>query len=53
MNADLKTFFFSMLRVVLPALLLVAVVAFTTIPFVLGNHPGDVVPTTSEPRHFT
>ena len=53
MNADLKTFLFSMLRVVLPALLLVAVVAFTTIPFVLGHHLGDVVPTTSEPRHFT
>ena len=53
MNADLKAFFFSVLRVVLPALLLVAVVAFTTILFVLGHRPGGVLPATSEPRHFT
>lgn len=53
MNNDLKTFLFSMLRVVLSALLLVAVVAFTTILFVLGHRPGGVLPATSEPRHFT
>ena len=41
MNHDLKSFIFSMLRVALPVLMLVATVAFVTMPYALGHHPGD------------
>ena len=41
MNADLKTFITALLRVVLPTLLVVATVAFTTLPYSLGHHPGE------------
>ena len=54
MNHDLRTFLLSMLWAVLPALMLVAVTAFLTFPYLLGYHPGEqipVAPVTS--RHMT
>lgn len=42
MNQDLKTFAFSVFRVVLATLLSVAALAFVTMPYALGHHPGDV-----------
>ncbi len=42
MNHDLKNFVISLvLRAVLPALLLVAAVAFSSMPYTLGHHPGE------------
>lgn len=41
MNQDLKTFAFSVLRVVMAVLLSVASLAFVTMPYALGHHPGD------------
>lgn len=42
MNSDLKYFIAMVLtRAVLPTLLLVAAVAFVTMPFALGGHPGE------------
>ena len=54
MNQDLKAFFCSMLCAVVPALLVVAITAFITMPYILGHHPGE--PVTIEPalaRHMT
>ncbi|MGC1173179.1 hypothetical protein [Polaromonas sp.] len=54
MNQDLKAFVFSVLRIVLPAVFLVAGMAFVSIPYTLGHHPGDPVTTPSEAsRHMT
>jgi hypothetical protein len=42
MNQDLKNFIATVItRAVLPTLLLVAAVAFTTMPYALGHHPGE------------
>jgi hypothetical protein len=41
MNTDLKQFVVSYLRVVLMALMPLAVTAFLTMPYILGGHPGE------------
>jgi hypothetical protein len=42
MNADLKHFIVTVLgRAVLPTLLLVTTVAFFSVPYSLGHHPGE------------
>jgi hypothetical protein len=42
MNHDLKNFIVTVIaRAVLPTLLLVAAVAFITMPYTLGHHPGE------------
>lgn len=41
MNADLKNFVASYLRIVLVTLMPVAMVAFLSIPYSLGGHPGE------------
>lgn len=42
MNHDLKNFIATVItRAVLPTLLLVAAVAFITMPYTLGHHPGE------------
>ena len=54
MDKDLRAFLTVLLRAVLPALLLVASVAFFTIPYALGHHPGDRSPVPQASyRHFT
>ncbi|MDI1272888.1 hypothetical protein [Polaromonas sp.] len=54
MNQDLRAFIFSMVRIVLPAVFLVAMMAFVSIPYTLGHHPGDPVAAESgAPRHMT
>lgn len=43
MNRDLKNFIATVItRAVLPTLLLVAAVAFSTMPYMLGHHPDEV-----------
>lgn len=41
MNHDLQQFALLMLRAVLPALFVVALTAFLTMPYTLGHHPGE------------
>ena len=41
MDPNLKTFVFSFARVVVLSLLPVMMVAFFSIPLVLGHHPGE------------
>jgi hypothetical protein len=42
MNHDLKNFITSVVvRAVLPTLMLVAAVAFFSMPYTLGHHPGE------------
>ena len=41
MDRDLKDFIFSMVRVVLPAAMVVAAAAFITMPYTLVHHPGE------------
>lgn len=41
MNTDLKQFVLSYLRVVLMALMPLAITAFLTMPYILGGHPGE------------
>jgi len=41
MNADLKQFVVSYLRVVAMALMPLAVTAFLAVPYILGGHPGE------------
>ena len=54
MNTDLKNFVVSLLRVVLPTLMLVATVAFLSMPFTLGQHPGETtVAQSSFGRHMS
>lgn len=43
MNPHIKLFVSHVLMAVLPATLLVATVAFVSIPYSLGHHPGDVL----------
>lgn len=55
MNHDLKNFIATVItRAVLPILLLVAAVAFITMPCTLGHHPGQAgaAPQTAA-RHMT
>lgn len=55
MNTDLRNFIVSVLtRAVLPTLLLVAAVAFITMPYTLGHHPGEAASTPrSLDRHMS
>jgi hypothetical protein len=55
MNLDLKNFIAMVItRAVLPALLLVAAVAFITMPYTLGHHPGEAATTSpAVARHMT
>lgn len=54
MNADLKNFVHPLVLVIVAALFAVLTVAFLTMPYTLGTHPGD--PQTGQPaalRHMT
>jgi hypothetical protein len=54
MNADLKNFVHPFVLVIVATLFAVLTVAFLTMPFTLGTHPGD--PQTGQPaalRHMT
>jgi hypothetical protein len=54
MNTDLKSFIASYLRIVLIALVPIALTAFLSIPYSLGGHPGDpVVTATFSSQHMT
>jgi hypothetical protein len=55
MNHDLKNFIVAVVtRAVLPALLLVAAVAFITMPYTLGHHPGEAAASPqAAARHMT
>lgn len=55
MNTDLKNFIQPIARVVAATLFVVCTVAFVTVPYVLGQHPGDAVVDVhqSGPRHMT
>jgi len=44
MNADLKRFVVSYLRVVAMALMPLAITAFLSMPYILGGHPGEPLP---------
>jgi hypothetical protein len=43
MNADLKEFVVSYIRVVVMSMMPLAITAFLTIPYILGGHPGEVM----------
>jgi hypothetical protein len=55
MNHDLKNFIATVItRAVLPSLLLVAAVAFITMPYTLGHHPGEAAASPQAmARHMT
>lgn len=55
MNHDIKHFITTVItRAVLPALLLVAAVSFVTMPYTLGQHPGEAgMPPPATPLHMT
>jgi hypothetical protein len=55
MNPDLKNFIAVVItRAVLPALVLVAAVAFITMPYTLGHHPGEAATTSpTVARHMS
>ena len=54
MNYDLRQFVLSVAGAVVPALALVASVAFFSIPLSLGHHPGDTPdPQTALVYHLT
>ncbi len=54
MNPSLKLFIRQMLGVVMAALVPVVLVAFLSIPYTLGGHPGDErVPDTAAALHMT
>lgn len=54
MHADLKNFVAAYLRIVLIALVPIVLVAFLTIPYSLGGHPGEPLAQASNaPRHMT
>ena len=54
MNADLKDFMGSYLRVVLMTLMPMALTAFLSIPYSLGGHPGEpVASATDSGQHMT
>jgi len=54
MQADLKHFIQPIARVVATTLFAVFTVAFLSVPYSLGGHPGDQqVAQTTEPRHLT
>lgn len=54
MNADLKQFVQPLVLVIVATLFAVLTVAFLTMPYTLGTHPGDH-PTEqlAAPRHMT
>ena len=54
MNADLKNFMATYVRVVLMTLMPMALTAFLSIPYSLGGHPGDATETgTLSSQHMT
>ena len=54
MDKDLKAFALQWLRVAVIALASVAFVAFTSIPYSLGGHPGEMAARTPPAeRHMT
>ncbi len=54
MNHDLKRFILSVAGAVVPVLVLVAGIAFFSIPLSLGHHPGDSPdPKTARVYHLT
>lgn len=55
MDVHAKALIVSVLRVVLAGFFLVASVAFATIPYALGYHPGESVPASDRqvPRHLS
>jgi hypothetical protein len=55
MNPDLKNFIAVVItHAVAPALMLVAAVAFITMPYTLGHHPGEAASTSAAvARHMT
>ena len=54
MNADLKNFMATYVRVVLMTLMPMALTAFLSIPYSLGGHPGDTLETrTLSSQHMT
>ncbi len=54
MNTDLKSFMVSYLRVVLGTLMPIALIAFLSITYSLGGHPGEPISTaTYSAMHMT
>ena len=55
MNHDLRNFIVTVVtRAVLPTLFLVGAVAFITMPYTLGHHPGEAAASTqAAARHMT
>jgi hypothetical protein len=55
MNHDLRNFIVTVVtRAVLPTLLLLAAVAFITMPYTLGHHPGEAAASPpAAARHMT
>ncbi|WP_168708530.1 hypothetical protein [Hydrogenophaga sp. PAMC20947] len=55
MNTDLKNFLQPIVRVVAATLFAVCTVAFVSVPYVLGQHPGDTLVDAQQsgPRHMT
>jgi hypothetical protein len=47
MHQDLKAFGVLYLRVVVMALIPIAITSFLSIPYSLGGHPGDSIPRSS------
>lgn len=55
MNTDLKNFLQPLVQVIAATLFVVCTVAFLSVPYTLGQHPGDpqVVSQQAGPRHMT
>lgn len=53
MNADLKIFVTSVLRVVLATVFVVMTIAFVSVPMELQGHPGEPFAATAADRHMT
>ncbi len=54
MNTSLRNFIATYLGVVLGTLFVVAFIAFVSVPYTLGRHPGEAPAVTQpEPRHMT
>lgn len=54
MNPDLSQFIGTVLRVVFATLFVVASVAFITLPYAFGGHPGEAqLAGSAYPKHMT
>ena len=53
MNSDSQRFVHTLLGVILSTLFAVGSVAFVSIPYALGYHPGDIETASPEGRHLT